>query len=338
MTWTQERSYVNSRVQVGPEATTALGTVVAASKILQCYDFVFGPMADVSQHRATGRKYTSTVIENTEWVDGTMTGPIDYNHIVYPLASAMGSVSPVAHGSSSTAKDWIFTPPVTGSVVPQTYTFEQGDTTTRAHRLAYGLFTDWGYKGDRKKGLDCSGKLIAQPLIDAITMTASPTAVALAPLAGKHVNLYLDSTSGGLGTTQLLKVLDIDYSFGGIYGAFYPFNRANIGWTSHVDMAPKTTIKLLMEADSVGMTQLTNLQNSTTQFLRIAGQGLQIASDGPGAVFNTFQHDMAVKVVKPTPFQDKDGVFAEQWEFEIVEDATWGKAQMVTVTNLLTAL
>src|SRR5260221_11705762 len=249
----------------------------------------------------------------------------------------MGKVTAVAHGSSATAKDWIWSPPVSGSVEPQTYTFEQGDTTTRAHRLAYGLFTDWGYKGDRKKGLDTSGKLIAQPLIDAITMTSSPSAVALAPLAGKHVNIYLDSTSGGLGTTQLMKVLDIDYSFGGIYGAFYPFNRATLGWTAHVDMAPKTTIKLLMEADATGMSQLTNLQNSTTQFLRISGQGLQIASDGPGAVYNTFQHDMAVEVTKTTPLLNKGGVFSEPLELEVVRDCNCGEVPMGTVSNLFTA-
>jgi len=50
------------------------------------------------------------------------------------------------------------------------------------------------------------------------------------------------------------------------------------------------------------------------------------------------RHDMAVKVSKPTPFKDDKGVFAEEWEFTVVEDATWGNAQKVTVTNLLTAL
>ncbi len=107
MTWTQERSYINSRVLIGAEATGALGTVVPSNKILQCFDFVFGIDADVASYRATGRKYTSTVIENTEWTSGTMSGPIDYNGIIYPLASAMGKVTAVAHGSSATAKDWI---------------------------------------------------------------------------------------------------------------------------------------------------------------------------------------------------------------------------------------
>src|SRR6266568_4335016 len=180
MTFQPERSSVNQRIQIGPESTSSLGTPVAANKILQNYTFQFGVDADVAFYTATGRKYPSVQEENKEWTDGSMTGTLDYNSVIYPLASAMGSVSPVAHGSSSTAKDWIFVPPLTGSVVPQTYSFEQGDS-VRAHKLAYGLFTQWGYKGDRSK-FETSGKIIGQLLSDGITMTSSPTSVALAPV------------------------------------------------------------------------------------------------------------------------------------------------------------
>jgi len=260
-------------------------------------------------------------------------------------------------------------------------------------------------------------------------MTASPTTVAIQPSAGKHFNIYLDSTSAALGTTQLLKYLDVDFAFTGLYGMFFPLNRANLGWAAHVDLNPGCTIKILMEADATGMTPLTYLQAGTTNFLRIQGQGAIIdnihtltfgggvtggtftlsykglttapityavgltaatintafqllttvganctvtgsaggpytftfsgplASDmSPVTVTNvslsggtptvtlvatayaTFQHDMAVKVSKPNPFSDKDGVFAEEWEFTIVEDATWGAAQKFLITTLLTAL
>ena len=54
--------------------------------------------------------------------------------------------------------------------------------------------------------------------------------------------------------------------------------------------------------------------------------------------YNVFQHDMAIKVSKPNQYQDKDGVFANDWEYTVVEDATWGKSQMFTVTTLLTGL
>jgi len=121
----------------------------------------------------------------------------DYNGIIYLLAGVYGSASPSAHGASSTAKDWIYTPPLTGTIVPQTYTIEQGDA-TYARKANYGLFTEYGFKGDRQAGLSVTSKLLAQQLQVGITLTSTPTSIALAPVAGKHINVYLDPTSGAL--------------------------------------------------------------------------------------------------------------------------------------------
>jgi len=55
-------------------------------------------------------------------------------------------------------------------------------------------------------------------------------------------------------------------------------------------------------------------------------------------VSNTFQHDMAVKVGAPSAFGDDQGVFAVEWECTVIEDPTWGKAQIFTITNTITAL
>src|SRR6266852_1506621 len=432
MPWTPERSVINQTLQFGLETTP--GTNVPANKQIQCFAVTFGPMADVAEFSATGRKYPSIVIENSEWVEGTLSGSLDYNGIVYALAGVSGAPTISAHGASSTAKDWLFVPPLTGSVQPQTYTVEQGENNSFGnaiynHKVNYMLISELAYKGDRKTGFNISGKVLAQALQRAITMTSSPTAVALQPSAGKHFNIYLDPTSAALGTTQLLKVLDVDYAFTGLYGMFFPLNRANLGWTAHVDLNPGCTMKLLLEADATGMTPLTYLQAGTTNFLRIQGQGaiidnLQTVTIGGGATggtftlsykgqttalvtyssaltkatvnpafkllstvstdctltgsaggpyiftfsgplasdmstvganninltggtptltsvaqaYATFQHDLAVKVSKPNPFSDKDGVFAEEWEFAVVEDATWGAAQKFLITTLLTAL
>jgi len=432
MPWTPERSTINQTLQFGLEATP--GTNVPANKLIQCFAVTFGPMADVAEFSATGRKYPTIVIENSEWVEGTLTGSLDYNGIVYALAGVSGAPTISAHGASATAKDWLFVPPLTGSVQPQTYTIEQGENNTFGnaiynHKVNYGLISEFTYKGDRKAGFTVGGKVLAQQLQRAITMTATPTAVVIQPSAGKHFNFYLDPTSAALGTTQLLKVLSVDYAFTGLYGMFFPMNRANLGWQAHVDLNPGCIVKLLLEADAIGMTPLTNLQAGSTQFLRVAGQGLiidnlqtvTIAGGATGGTFTlsykgqttalitysaaltaatvntafqllstvstnctvtgsaggpyiftfsgplatdmsavgvtnvaltggtptvssvaqayaTFQHDMAVKVSKPSPFSDKDGVFAEEWEFSIVEDATWGAAQKFLITNLLTAL
>jgi hypothetical protein len=280
MPFTPKRSSINQTLQFGLESTP--GTNVAANKLIQCYAITFGSMADVNEFSATGRKYPSIVIENTEWVEGTLTGVLDYNGIVYALSGVCGAAtSIVASGVSTTAKLWTFIPPLTGSVQPQTFTIEQGENNSFGnaiynHKVNYGLISEFGYKIDRKAGATVSGKVLAQALQTAITMTSTPTAVALQPSAGKHFNVYLDPTFGALGTTQLTDALTNDFSFNNIYGMFFPLNRANIGFSAHVDLNPGCTFKLMLPADATGMTQLTNLRAGTTQFMDIKGQGLVI--------------------------------------------------------------
>jgi len=425
MPWNPERSTVNQRVQIGAESNTALGTVVAASKLLECFDWVFGLEADINLYRPTGHKYDNVQEENTEWASGTVGGNLDYNGAIYALASIWGAATPVAHGASAVAKDWIFTPPTSGSIVPQTYTIQQGDA-VRAHQVSYVLFTDFGYKGTRKD-FSMSGKVLTQPLVDGITLTASPTPVAIAPVVAKQANVYMDTTSAALGTTLMTRVLAIDFAMTSTYGPLWVLNRATIGWTAHVDTVPSAKFKLKVEADVNGMALLPNyLQTGNTAYVRVQSQGnvidnnqtvslgapsagtftltykgqttagiafnatgatvqtallllstlpagtisvtggasgpyvismlTSLATDttaftGNGAgltggtflitqtqAYNVFQHDMALKIGKPAPFSDDQGVFATEWECTVVEDPTWAKAQTATVTNLITAL
>lgn len=274
MTWTEERTSVNQHVQIGAESTSALGTNVSATKELLCYDVTFHPMGDTVFYRASGRKYDAEQEQNTEWVEGAWSGSMDYNGIIYPLVSVGGNVAAATHGVSTVAKDWIITPPVTGSIVPRTYTVEQGDS-VYAHKVNYLLFNDIGYTIERKK-TDFTGKSVSQSLQTGITLTSSPTIVALAPIAGKHVNVYQDASWATLGTTQLLKVLKVQFSFSNVYGTFFPLNRANASFTAHVDTVPAATLKLLVEADATGMAMLADWEAGTTRFIRVQAQGAVI--------------------------------------------------------------
>src|SRR5579872_478980 len=425
MTWTPEVSAINQRVQVGAESTSALGTAVPANRYLETFDWVFGISPDVIFYTATGHKYPTAQEENMEWVDGSASGWLDYNGLVYIFGGAMGAVAPVAHGTSAIAKDWAFIPPITGSIVPQTLSIQQGDS-VRARSFTYGLFTEVGYKVTRKETA-LSAKLIGQPLADNITLTSNPTTIAVQPIIGKQVSVYLDTTSAGLGTTQLLRVLSVDYAFNSVYGMLWVLNRSTVGFTAHVDSKPTATIKLLEEANAEGMSFLSYLQTGATYYLRVQAVGAQIdnswlvtlgsqasgnwtltygaqttgniaynasasavqtalaalssipagdvsvsgSSGGPytisltgalttntGALTATFSglatpgnaslasevvsytmtHDMAVKIGKPSNFQDSDGVYAIEWEATMIEDPTWGCAQKMTLTNLLTSL
>jgi hypothetical protein len=335
-----ERATINQLTQIGVES--AHGTAVAASKTLECFSFNFGIEAVVDFFRATGRKYPSVAEENQEWTSFTMDGNADYNGLIYPLSGVAGTATVAAYNSSATAKGWTYIPPISGNASPKTFTFEQGDS-VRAHKLAYGLFNKFGYKGDRKS-LMCSAEGMGQLLSDGITLTTSPTGIALAPATGKHVNIYLDSTSGGLGTTQLTRVLSYEFSMDSVYGPGWFVNRSDTSWSTHIDMEPKSTFKLMVEADSNGMAFLDSyLRSGATAYIRVEAQGPVIASDGGGGsddVYTLFQHDMAVKFDKPDKWADSDGVFAIQWNTQVVDDLSWGsgQAQEFLLVNLLSAL
>src|SRR5689334_4622015 len=139
-----ERASVNQRIQLGVETTP--GTGVTANRIIDAWTVKMGPKTDSKQSTPTGRKYVSAQAMNKEWMEWGIDSPImDYNSMIYLLSSAFSGITPTAHGSSSTAKDWIVTPPVSGSASPKTYTIEQGSS-ERAHKFSYGLLNKFGYK------------------------------------------------------------------------------------------------------------------------------------------------------------------------------------------------
>src|SRR6266705_3090618 len=271
MPWSPEVSTIGQTVQVGIESTP--GTAVPANKRIDNLAYVFGPKGDFKETSGTGRKYPSVQQLNAEWIEGTLSGSMDYNSMVYPLAGALGVVTPVAHGASAVAKDWILDASLSGAKQPQTLSFEQGDPATRAHKFAYGLHTAFGYKFNRKTDASVSGTVLAQSVTDGITMTGSPTAVVLSPITGQHFNLYLDSTSAGLGVTQVLKALSAEFAMASIYGPAWYINRANPSYSAHVDLNPTATFKFMVAADAAGMASLGDMSTGVTKFCRVEALG-----------------------------------------------------------------
>jgi hypothetical protein len=270
VTFNPEISSINQLLQLIPETTP--GTALPATKRLNCMMYKFGVKGDFKRTAGTGRKYDSVQQLNSEWVEGSFDGSMDYNGLLYPFTGALGVTTPIAHGSSAIAKDWIIDASLSGAKQPQTYSFEQGDS-IRAHKFAYGLTTKLGYKFSRKTDASVSGSILAQSVTDGITMTGSPTDIALSPITGKDFNMYMDTTGAGLGGTQLLKVLSAEFSMDSIYGPAWYVNRANSSYSAHVDLKPSVSFKFAIAADAVGMALLGDMRLGTTKFVRVEAQG-----------------------------------------------------------------
>lgn len=317
-----ERASVFQGVQIGVETTS--GTSVAASKLLTSMEIV--PQIDltIDTFRPMGNKYITVAAAAKELTSAQVRGKLTYTEIVYPLSSLFGAGVITGAGPFT----WVFSPGSTAADAFKTFTIEQGNA-VRAEKWTYGLFTGLSITGSRD-GFDIRGTMQGQAVTDGITMTTTPTAIALVPVLGKDVSVFYDATSAGLGTTKLGRVLSLEFNFNDKYSPLWAVDNTQASFVAQVERAPTANIKLIVEADAAGMALLTDARAGTYAYVRIVGtQGT-----------NSLTFDCAVKHVKPDPYRDQDGVYAIGWNLQLAHDQAWGtgKSMVVTAINGLAGL
>ena len=335
------RASVNQIVQLGKE--TVRGTPVACSKLLSAWDWTFGVKTTTKQFTGTGRKYPSASAQLTEMSEGKIAGHGDFAALIYPLSSIYGPAATALVGTSTTVTGWTFLPPIAGAAAPITFTVQQGNSVDDSQQYAYVIFSGWGYSFDRKQEVTITGDWFSQSLLDAITPTASPTNIALLPMTGAQCNVYLDTTSAGLGTTLLTDLMKLDFKASNYYSQYWPINRAAASFTTHIDMLPKCELKLTLTANTQAMALRTAyLQTDTIRaYVSVNITGPQI--DGVHPTNAQMTHNMACFISDVTSFSDVDGDYAIEFTLQIAEDTSWvalagGTAQSLLLQNLLAAL
>lgn len=326
-----ERSTIAQVVQIGVESTP--GTGVAANKQFLSTGISPGVKVEMQNFRPMGTKFPTIIVPGKEWTEAKIDGAASYTEMAYLLASLLTDPGAPATVDTS-AKKYTYTPSITTEDSPKTFTVEQGSS-VRAGKFTYGIINELEIVFDRG-GITIGGTMLGQRYQDGITMTATPTAIAQMPILPTDIDVYLDTTSGGLGGTKLTRVLKAGWKMSNRFGTFWPLNSANTSFQGTVEIEPKTEIKLMVEADSTGMANLTAMRAGTTQFLRIAATSPTLA----GAATQHFQVilDQAVKVADVSEFQDDEGIYAIEFTLEAVYDATWTHALQAQVINQLASL
>lgn len=324
-----ERATLLQTTQLGVETT--MGTSVAANKLLLGTNIEVGIKAEINTYRPFGQKFATVTTLGKEWAEAQISGPLTYTDWTYLMAGGIAFAAP-AQQSTTAAYKWTAAMAQTAEDTIKSYTVEVGSP-VRAHKFTHALVNNLGYTINRNEAM-VKGSMIGQRISDGITMTASPTAVALIPAMPTHFEVDLDPTSAALGTTKLLRVLEIDFETGDRYSPVWTVDSAQTSFTTYTEKEPDPKFKLKLAADSVGMARLTEMRNGTKAFIRVKGTGALIAS----TFYYTFQHDLCGIVSDVSDFSDEDGLYAIEWTFTPVHDSSWGKAMEFQITNTLTAL
>lgn len=324
-----ERTTVTQVVQLGVESTP--GTAVSTTKILPSLSIDGAVKTNIDKYRPLGNKFPTIHALGKEWTEAGISGEATYSELHYLLASLLAYSAPVQVGAT-TAYTWTHAPSSTAEDTVKTYTIERGSS-VRADKFAYGIVNSLTLQGNRDD-VSISGSMLGSALSDGISLTGGATSVEQIPMLPKEFDVYLDTTSGGLGGTKLTRVLRWEISLKR-FSTLWVVDSSKASWVAHVETPVEAQIKLRLEADSNGMGLLTPTRDGTTRFVRIKGTSGQNAG---AATPYSLTWDSAVQVADVGKFEDEDGVYAIEYSFDLVHDAGWGKALTVALVNKQTAL
>ncbi len=323
-----ERTVITELVQVGVESS--YGTGVPATRKLAAISIDVSPEAGVTLIEPMGYKAPTGSVLTQEWATGDIGGTPVYNELVIALTSLLKTVTATTTtGVSTWVWDWS---PTTVETVTS-YTIEQGDAATRAHKVTGGLFNSLSLGFTRTGEPTLGGSILAQAFADGITPTTALTALTPIPISPNHIDVYADATWAGKGTTKLLRVMEASFNVTDMWGPLWVLNTANASFVEKIQQKPTIEMQLTVEADSAGMAFLANnLRLNTGMALELKATGPTI-SGGTPTTAHSLKIDMWGVLSGPPAFGDTDGVRTAQWTWRAAPDATSGKILIVTLIN-----
>jgi hypothetical protein len=321
-----EVSSLFSGSQVGLETTS--GTSVAADKLLRY--LAYAPSIDLSfnRFRPQGQLVASAITPGMDFTGWALDGQGSYSELIYPFSGLLGTATITT--VETTARRWVWTPAARTEITPKTFTVETGSA-IRAQKATYvtqsGIELTW----NRSDGIAVSGDAFGQQIQDNITLTASPTALQDKPILPTHLDVFIDTTSAGLGTTKLLRDFNAVFRYNDARAAVWPINSANASYASDVQTEPTVQMELTVAADSAGMAYLTNARAGDTRYIRMSAVSTENA--GATAAKYDLKIDMAGKISNIAAFDDNEGVKVLSYTFDAIYDSAWGTGTFLIVTN-----
>ena len=311
-------------------AETTPGTEVDADVRISGTQVTMRPQVQTTQYRPSGYRWETVSALNKDWAQMTLSGPVTYTEACYWLESGFKVATP----SGSADYTRVYDMSTTAANTTQTYTIEGGDS-NRAQLFTGGQVDSIGMRFTRDGVEWVNTTMFAQELQDGITLTSSPTAVALIPVLPTQVSVKMAAAQSGLtAASALTDWINAEWSVQNIMAPYWSLN-ADSSYSDRVAQVPNGSVTFLAPVNSAGMGELSNIRTGTTRFMRIQAVGATI---GAGPATYAITCDLALKITGITELRDEGGVFAVQYSAKITHDTTWGKGISVTVVNELATL
>lgn len=195
---TAGRPQVNQKQYLGPE--TVFGLPLAADTAFPSLMLNIASEFKNQPYRPMGKVVPMSSVKHREYAKGSYEGGLDYNEIIYPLASMFGAPTPTV--LSGAANEWVFAPLNSNFGTPKSFTERMGDAI--ASRVTPGVLFNGMDVNVTQDEAKISGPLLAYATnesagpIGATTDEVQQLTITGTPTGGTFTLTYSGQTTGAI--------------------------------------------------------------------------------------------------------------------------------------------
>ena len=183
------------------------GTGVTAAKKLVASSFMMSKQYTNAFYRIPGSIFSTTGVRHRSWSAGNLEGLLSYEEA--HLQAAMMFCAPVITDPTTGAYTYTYTFSSTPADTWKAITGQAGDSV--AAREVNGLALVSYAINFGNDGISVSGDCIGKSVDTGATLDTLTTTLAEQPVSMADVHCYIDTTSGGLGTTEWCRSLKLPF-------------------------------------------------------------------------------------------------------------------------------
>lgn len=286
---------------------------VAANKKLSSIGFSIAPQLETRTIKPAGAKYPTLAILGKDYSALSVAGDATYDDLAFIAQSALCVPTKVGTGPW----DFTYKPSIAGPDTVKVFTLEKGEASPgRTERVPSVQMNELSLAFSRD-AIEVGGAAIGGKVEFAANQTASPTALALAPMLPANVCVFLDGTFANLGTTKLLRCLNASWSIGGRYNPLFVLDCAQASYVALVEAEPEISVTLTLEADAQGTALVDTYGRTGARCYN------RITCDPSPSTTNSLSIDTCLVVTGVGELSDQDGVYAYELSLTGVSDSAW---------------
>jgi len=309
-------------------AETTRGTGVTAAKKWAAASMTFSPQTQSDFFRRAGSLFPTSAVGHRSWSAGALDGRASYNELHTFLAMYRGHETvtnpeagaylwPTIFGAS--ANDGFKT--ITGQRGSSQAAWEVNYLALASLSMSFGL-----------DSITIGGDVVGRSIDNSATLDTVTTEIAPAQISIADLKWFIDTTSGGLGTTQWNTVMEAELSL--------PTNKAARfvqNGTATFDELVETamedgrlTIRAQNDTQSRAIMDAMYVDSRPIRYIRFNADGEIIV----GSTVQRLRGNFAVALESVTEIADLQGTtYGLEFNFRIMYSTTWGRAGDMSVTN-----